>query len=107
MGALPRAVNEKIQELKDKKNKFSSSMGIEMMTVRSQVARNGPPLHLFDAGENVKHWTIKDHRHALKSRSSKGSNFIKRKKEEEEENFTSKLGSKSFQRNTLKFEFCT
>ena len=62
------------------KSKLSSSMAIEMMTARSRVARNGPPLHLFDAGESVKYWIIKGHRHALKSSSSKGSMVIERKK---------------------------
>ena len=66
------------------KSKLSSSMGIEMMTARSRVARNGPPLHLFDAGESVKYWIIKGHRHALKSSSSKGSMVIERKKREKE-----------------------
>ena len=85
--------NSKIERYK---SKLSSSMRIEMMTARSRVARNGPPLHLFDAGESVKYWIIKGHRHALKSRSSKGSKIINRKKKEKEENFTSKIFSKKY-----------
>ena len=71
-------------------------MGIDMMTARSRVARNGPPLHLFDADESVKYWILKGHRHAVKSSSSKGSKVVDRKKKEKEENFTSKVFSKKY-----------
>ena len=70
------------------KSKLSSSMGIDMMTARSRLARNGPPLHLFDANESVKYWILKGHR--------KGSKVVDRKKREKEENFTSKVFSKKY-----------
>ena len=83
------------------KSKLSSSMRIKIMTARSRVARNEPPLYLFDAGESVKYWIFKNHRDALKLRFLKGSKMIERKKKEKEKT----LPQKSFQRNTLKFEF--
>jgi len=92
VGTLPRAVNEKIQELKDTKANYPRQMRIKIMTARSRVARNEPPLHLFDAGESVKYWIIKDHRHALKLRSSKGSKII----ENLGENFVSPCGKNRF-----------
>ena len=49
------------------KSKLSSSMGIDMMTARYRVARNGSPLHLFDADESVKYWILKGHRKGSKA----------------------------------------
>ena len=62
------------------KNKYSSTMGLEMIRARMRVGSNGPPIHLFRTNEQVKYWKFNKHRLAEKisARSNPNSQVLTR-----------------------------
>ena len=73
------------------KTKYSSRMGVEIINARSRAGENGPPLHAFPVRKMIKHWSTERHRLAAKVHSKMGSKVIKRIRNEENLNSTSKI----------------
>ena len=72
------------------KNKFSSTMSLEVIQARMRAGPNGPSLHLFRPGQYVKHWKAHGHRLAEKihARSSNKSNVLSRIRESQQKRYT-------------------
>ena len=72
------------------KNKFSSTMSVEVIQARMRTGSNGPPVHLFRPAEYVKCWKIHGHRLAEKvsARSDLDSHVISRIRNESEAKYT-------------------
>jgi hypothetical protein len=80
------------------KDQYASVMSTEMIQTRMRVGSNGPPLHLFDAESVRIYWKANGHRLAQKvaHRANPESKVIKRIRDEQNRNYTSKIFSKKF-----------
>ena len=73
------------------KNKYSSRMGLQIISARARAGENGPPLPRFPASKARQYWEDNNHRLALKIDGSSDSLVLKRRKKVSLKKYTSRI----------------